>query len=447
MVRDLIARTRVSISVEWFRRGSAGLYVGRVLRKVLVGIAVLAVLMAGIGTARLVLPRGDAADGAVKQLRFLREEIEAGADQDAQRQFPEGYFFLNVLYGLTWVQVGLEDSGRAAEAARQARWSLERIKSPDGTAPFDASLTPRYGIFHAGWTNWLRGGLIALHQSEAKEIDEYTSASVEIASAFRRSKTPYLQAYPGQAWPVDSTVAMASLSLYDELVAPRFAKNTAAWVASVKKQLDPETGLMPHQTAPVTTGARATSQSIIHRFLVEIDPGFARSQYEVFRDKFVTKVGVREYPKGIGGKGDVDSGPLLLGISLSATAVTMGAARVQHDPLADRLGREGDLLGLPVSGLRTKRYVFGLLPIGDAFVVWSATALPLVADEQPELSSGSWWWRVPWLMLLWLPVLVLWALIRWRGRRVYGYADRKPQRTIPGVAGTADEPDQTAASG
>ncbi|TDO49409.1 hypothetical protein EV643_106381 [Kribbella sp. VKM Ac-2527] len=448
MLLNLIGWTRVSISVEWFRRGYTGLYVGRVLRKLLVGIAAFAVLVAGVGTARLVLPRDDAADGAVKQLRYLREEIEAGADHDAQRQFPEGYFFLNVLYGLTWVQVGLEDSARAPEAALQARWALDRIKSPDGTAPFDPSLRPRYGVFHAGWTNWLRGGLIALKQSEAREIDEYTSASVELASAFRRSKTPYLQAYPGQAWPVDSTIAMASLSLYDELVAPRFARTTSAWIAAVKKQLDPETGLMPHQAAPVVTGARATSQSIIHRFLVEIDAGFARSQYEVFRERFVTKVGVREYPKGIGGKGDVDSGPLLLGISLSATAVTMGAARVQHDPLADQLGREGDLIGLPVSGLRTKRYAFGLLPIGDAFVAWSATARPLVADEQPELYSGSWWWRVPWLILLWLPVLVLLGLIRWRGRRrVHGYADRKPQCAIPGVAGAADQPDQTAASG
>lgn len=400
------------------------------LRKLLVGIAAVAVLVAGVGTARLVLPRGDPADGAVKQLRFLREEIEAGADNEAQRLFPEGYFFSNVLYGLTWVQVGLTDREQAPEAARQARWALARLKSAAGTAPFDASLRPEYGVFHAGWTNWLRGGLIALQQSEADEVAEYTRSSVEIATAFRISRSPYLQAYPGQAWPVDSTVAIASLSLYDKLVAPRFEPITTSWLANVRKQLDPATGLMPHQVQPSVTGARATSQSIIHRFLVEIDPAFARSQYELFREKFVTRVGVREYPKGTGGKGDVDSGPLILGHSLSATVVTLGAARVQHDPLEDRLGRLGDLLGVPVSGTKTKRYAFGALPIGDAFLAWSATARPFVAAEQPRLTTNSWWWRTPWLILLWLPPLIFVLLLARRGRGPTARRARRARRQL-----------------
>jgi len=156
---------------------------------------------------------------------------------------------------------------------------------------------------------------------------------------------------------------------------------------------------------------------MIQRFLVEIDPAFARAQYEIFKDRFVAGLGVREYPKGVGGQGDVDSGPLILGISLSATVVTMGAARVEHDPLADRLAREGDLLGLPVSGLKTKRYALGLVPIGDAFLAWSASARPIVAAEQPELESGPGWWRGPWLLLIWLPALLLWGLLRSRRRR------------------------------
>ncbi|MEV0803960.1 hypothetical protein AB0I34_40145 [Kribbella sp. NPDC050281] len=387
------------------------------LRKLLIGVAVIATLVAGVGTARLVLPRSDPTGGVVKQLAFLRAKIEGGADHAAQKQFPEGYFFLNVLYGLTWVQVGLADPERSVDAATEARWALNRLESPDGTAVFDASLRPRYGVFHAGWTNWLRGGLIALQHSDAAEFDEFTSASVELATAFRTAKTPYLEAYPGQAWPVDSAVAIASLRLYDDLVAPRFGRIATNWVAAVKTKLDPGTGLIPHQVAPVTTGARASSQSIIQRFLVEIDPVFARAQYDIFRDRFVGGIGVREYPDGVDGVADVDSGPLILGISLSATVVTMGAAQVQHDPLADRLGREGDLLGLPISGLKTKRYLFGALPIGDAFLAWSASARPIVAGDQPERDDGSGWWRGPWLLVLWLPALILWCLVRFRRRR------------------------------
>ena len=387
------------------------------LRKLLIGVAVIATIVAGVGTARLVLPRADPTGGVVKQLAFLRAEIEGGADHAAQKQYPEGYFFLNALYGLTWVQVGLADPDRSVDAAAEVRWTLDRLRSADGTAPFDASLRPQYGVFYAGWTNWLRGGLIALKQSDAAEIDAFTSESVEIATAFRTAKTPYLQSYRGQAWPVDSVVAIASLRLYDELVAPRFGRIATNWVAAVRTKLDPATGLLPHQVAPATIGARGSSQALVQRFLVDIDPAFARAQYEIFRDKFVTGVGVREYPKGVGGKGDADSGPLILGMSLSASAVTIGAARVQHDPLADQLAREGDLLGLPFTGLKTKRYLFGAVPIGDAFLAWSASARPLVADEQPELDGGSYWWRLPWLVVLWLPALILWGFVGFSRRR------------------------------
>jgi hypothetical protein len=137
----------------------------------------------------------------------------------------------------------------------------------------------------------------------------------------------------------------------------------------------------------------------------------------------------------VDGSGYVDSGPLVLGISLSATAVTLGAARVHHDSLADALASEGDLVGVPVSGLHSKRYAFGVLPIADAFLVWSATARPpWVASPQPAFWTGDgWWWRLPWLLLLLLPPLVLWGLVRFaipRGtsRRTdgSGAADQQP---------------------
>ncbi|MFD3402932.1 hypothetical protein ACFWUU_19760 [Kribbella sp. NPDC058693] len=383
------------------------------LRKLVIGVAVIATLVAGVGTARLVL---DPTGGVVKQLAFLRAEISGGADRAAQKQFPEGYFFLNALYGLSWVQVGLDDPVRSADATAEVRWSLDRLASADGTAPFDASLQPQYGVFYAGWTNWLRGGLIALGHSDAADLDTFTSESVELATAFRTAKTPFLAAYPGQAWPVDSAVAIASLRQYDALIAPRFGQIARNWVTMAKTKLDPATGLLPHQVAPQVVGARGSSQAMIQRFLVDIDPTFARTQYEIFKDKFVTGAGVREYPKGTGGKGDVDSGPLVLGMSLSATVVAMGAARVHNDPLGDRLSREGELIGLPFSGLKTKRYVFGAVPIGDAFLAWSTSARPLVAPEQPRLDGGSGWWRLPWLVVLWLPALILWGALRLRHR-------------------------------
>ncbi|MFF3856292.1 hypothetical protein [Micromonospora sp. NPDC002575] len=430
--------------------------------------AVLLTAAALLGVVRLVAPATAGPDGeppgVARQLAFLRAALDDGAGEDAQALFPEGYFFAHALYGLARVELGLrKPAGRRAGELREARWALARLESPAGTAPFDPGLTPAYGIFWQGWTNWLRGGILALQPADRRDPAEaarFTEASAAIGAAFDASGTPYLAAYPGQAWPVDSTVAVASLRLHDALLPaalppaapstevppgapstevppgapstevppgappPRFAGTVARWLDGVRQRLDPRTGLLPHRVDAATGApaevARATSQSVIQRFLVDVDPAFARAQYLTFRDRFVASPlglgpAVREYPDGMAGPGDVDSGPLLLGVSLSATVVTLGAAQSQGDAaLAGALANYGDLAGLPVDTPATRRYAFGVLPVGDAFLAWSKTARPWVADQpDPPPATVRWWWRLPLLAALllvgalgWLPELI-----------------------------------------
>jgi hypothetical protein len=388
------------------------------LRKIL---AAIITLLALIGAVRLVTPADDD-PGVRRQLAFLREELEHGADTDAQALFPEGYYFLNVLYGLTWVELGRRgvEPGKAAD---EATWALSRLESPAGRAPFDAAAVPAYGVFWAGWTNWLRGGLLTIRDDPAQRA-RLVTGSRALAAAFDASPTPFLQAYPGQAWPCDSTVAIASLRLAGQVTgSAEFAPSVDRWVSRARGLLDPATGLLPHYADPVTgvalTGARGTSQAIIQRFLADVDPVFAREQYPLFRERFLARPlglgpAIREYPHGTDGAADVDSGPLILGISLSTTVVTIGAARVNGDEaLAGALANFGELAGLPLSTFTTKRYAFGLLPVGDAFLAWSKAATPWTTPRPagpPAVISP--WWRLPLLALLlltglspWLPAL------------------------------------------
>jgi hypothetical protein len=98
--------------------------------------------------------------------------------------------------------------------------------------------------------------------------------------------------------------------------------------------------------------------------------------------------------------------------------VTLGAARVQGDDrLAGALAGTGDVVGVPVDTPWTRRYALGVLPIGDAFVAWSKTARPWVADPPPAPEPDrSRWWRLPLLAVLLVAGAVPW-LIRWRVRR------------------------------
>jgi hypothetical protein len=382
---------------------------------------------------RLYLPR--AADygpdrvGAdvVPQLRFVGAALRDGAGERMQALFPEGFFFSHALYGLAWVEVGLRQPAAApfrARALREARWALAQLDSPAGLAPFAPSLDPPYGVFYAGWSGWLRGGALLLQDPAGRdpgEVARFAADCAALAAAFDRGPGPFLTAYPGQAWPVDSVVAIAALRLHDRLLPPRFDATIARWLAAARARLDPATGLLPHRAEPRTgrplEGARGSSQSIIARFLVEVDPDWGREQYARFRGQFVTTLGgipgVREYPPGVAGRGDVDSGPLLAGLSASATVVALGAAIVHGDrALADPLLHTGEAAGLPLSWRGTKRYALGQLPVGDAFLVWAKTARPWLAPAEPITLPPVVrpWWRLPLhglslalVALLWLP--------------------------------------------
>lgn len=376
----------------------------------------------------------------VPQLNFIGTALRDEAGEQMQDLFPEGFFFAHVLYGLAWVDVGLRvpaGTSLHAQALAESTWALARLDSPQGRAPFSAALDPPYGVFYLGWSNWLRGGVLTLQPKESRsaaEVDRFQTDCLALEQAFNRNPVPFLSAYPGQAWPVDSVVAIAVLRLHDHLFTPRFGATIQGWLQATQRYLDPMTGLLPHRVDPMTgeliEGTRGSSQSLVLRFLIEIDPSIGRTQYALFREQFVAPFlgapGVREYPMNVIGQGDIDSGPLIAGYSASATVVMIGSAQVYGDrEVASALIQASETVGLPIDWGKTKRYALGVLPIGDAFLVWAKTSRPWVtpwaAAELP--SVVNWWWRLPLngaaliiIVLIWLPTLGVLAGRSARGR-------------------------------
>jgi hypothetical protein len=356
----------------------------------------------------------------VPQLYAIRAALERGAGEDMQALFPEGYFFTHALYGLSWVNAGLADSDLRTEALREARWAWSRLDSPAGRAPFSESLAPPYGVFYVGWRSWLLGGILKLQRPDdgnPLEAEVFQSDCEALAAAFDANPHPYLPAYPGQAWPVDSVVAMAALRLHDDLFPARYAGTRERWLAAL-----PRDELLPHQVNPRNglslDDPRGTSQSLIPRFLYEIDPAAGLRHYRQFRQTLVRPFlgvpGVMEFAGG-GGAGDVDSGPLLLGFSASATVNLIGEASVLGDEdVANALISASEAAGWPWEWGGSKTYALGALPVGEAFLVWNKTSRPWVADapavEYPSVMSGLWRWpfhgvTIAIVLAVWLPFL------------------------------------------
>ncbi len=163
--------------------------------------------------------------------------------------------------------------------------------------------------------------------------------------------------------------------------------------------MDPESGLIPHAVSAKTDatliGARGSSQSLINSFLPEIDPSFAEEQFEIYKNNFLDHrlflPGVREYPSGQDGAGDIDSGPVIWGIGGAASIVGVRAMGVnQHWEGHFMIKNCIEAFGMPITLSGKKRYVFGQLPMADVFIAWSNA---VDKNEHDKKVPFGWSWK------------------------------------------------------
>jgi hypothetical protein len=322
---------------------------------------------------------------AVSHLAWIREKLADGAGQSMQRLFPEGFFFCHALYGLAWVEIGLRSAEHRVMAAREARRALTNVESAAGKEAFLPELPPGHGMFYAGWRNHLQAGVVLLTGDEGEKAQLRSRCDALVQALTASPAWPWLASYRDQVWPCDAPPGIHAMCVYDSVTGEdRYADFAARWLEAVNQNLSPEFGMVTHVADPGSGRPlgppRATSQTIILRFLADIDPTFASAQYERFQTHFHDSIlgvpAILEYPHGIDAPGDVDSGPLIAGVSASATVVGMGVAQIYGDHEFSRaISQFGETVGLPC-GIGRRRYLGGMLPVGDAFVVHATTARP-----------------------------------------------------------------------
>lgn len=342
----------------------------------------------------------------VLQLNFLEKKLkEDNLGRRMQTIFPEGYVFINALYGLAWAELaqpGTLDLNLRTRAIDQAVYAYEAVNSNTGQSTFSPSLSPEFGIYYSGWRNYLLAKVLQIpgeFDAKTSYYQTFKARCEEIADAFRQHQSPYLSSYSGQSWPADSFLAIASLAIHDKLYDPVYKQEIDNWLQKVRSRLDDETGMLAHkadsETGEVSETPRGGSMALMLRLLAEINPELAKEQYQLFKENFVsTALGlpmVREYPKGSFGLGDIDSGPVILGTGFAGTIVSIGTFKTfGEDKRAYRQYRTVTAFGLARKDERAKSYLLGMLPMADAFIAWSRTA-PLLLETELSGDSSSFW--------------------------------------------------------
>ena len=300
----------------------------RMLKRAVVLLLGLASLLATLHVARAAIPGIRGTQAVSSQLTWLRR-VNPRAAPEMQRLFPEGEFFQWALSGLAAGRLARDGVDPADNLAL-----LEEAIAATGASQvvdrFGAGDPLPHGAFYHGWRLLLLVDRAALTGDPAQRAEVETEAR-RILTALQADPLP--ASYPGRAWPCDVVVALAAAHRAAGLVElPGLPAVTRQWFAAVETHRDPS-GLLIHRRGGDV--ARGSSQAIIQAFLPDIDPVRAAREWRVFKEQFVVSelglVGVREYPRGVADDGDVDSGPLVAGVSASASAVTLAAARRNGD--------------------------------------------------------------------------------------------------------------------
>lgn len=195
-----------------------------------------------------------------------------------------------------------------------------------------------------------------------------------------------LETYPGEAYPVDNAGIVASIMLHQRTTGADHREIIAAALDNYRKRwTDPVTGLL-YQSIATNTGRsnqvpRASGTTLAAFLLSYGDPVLAGElSAAVNKGLAGSWLGfgyVREYPAEVNaGHGDVDSGPVILGISPSGTGFSLAGSRLTGDR-EHFVGayRTAHLLGTPVNHGAHRFFVTGG-PIGNAIMLAMLTAQP-----------------------------------------------------------------------
>lgn len=367
-------------------------------------------------------PSGTVTD-VYMQMNFLENELKNNRLSDKMQEiYPEGYIFINTLYGLAWCELALadprQDTSLKNKALNEALFAYEQVNSERAKLPFDKSLYPECGMYYFGWKNYLLSKILLIDTAFAGHeilINEYNAGCYAIKQLLNERENPYIHTYPGNTWPADMFTAVASLKNFDRIFGNKYDAEIRNWIMKVRADLDPMTGMIPHKVNSVsgliTQNPRGSSMSLTLRLLAEIDTVFAAEQYILLEQNFVSSVlGIpylREYPTGVDGKGDVDSGPVIFGIGFSGTIVMIGTyASLGYADLSEKQYRTINTFGYGTTSGDKKMYILGKYPMADAFIAWGiASGLKNIAvKKNKEL------WLTSFNVLSLFLIILLWTL-------------------------------------
>jgi hypothetical protein len=251
-----------------------------------------------------------------------------------------------------------------------------------------ASLAGDHGHAYLGWPALALGMARLVDPAFPPELAAQHDALIgAVERRLLASPTGLIETYPGEAYPTDVAAVAGAIAVHARVARVSHDAVLRHWAERVRtRQIDPATSLVL-QRMDATTGAphddpRASGTGLAAYFAGFADRDLARLLATGALRQLRTRLGfggLREYPPARDGPGDVDSGPVILGISVAATGFALAPARAFGDRDAFvALYRTVDLFGMPTADADRRRFTIGG-PIGNALLLALLTSGPELA--------------------------------------------------------------------
>jgi hypothetical protein len=269
------------------------------------------------------------------------------------------------------IEEALRAPMREFDAARWGEDPLETLSGPQGH------------VGYLGHLNWMLGAYRFLG-GDGRFDTVHQAIAAALARRLRASPIYCAETYPGETYLPDNVVVLASLRNADPLFGTQHGEVAARWLTVARERLlDPRTGLLVFgidRAGNHVEGSRGSGAGWNSLYLPFIHQEFAKEQYTGLQRHLVRHLpfglmGVREYPHGVFRFGDVDSGPVLAGLSPSGTGFAVAGARHAGDVhLLGGLLLTTEAVGSSIQWHGRRRYLFAPL-VGEAIMLATKTAV------------------------------------------------------------------------
>lgn len=253
-----------------------------------------------------------------------------------------------------------------------------------GTDALD-SLDTDYGqIGYLGHLNFMLSALSLLGSGEAhQELFEKVTAA--LARRMEQAHSHYLETFPGAIFTADNMVVAASVANFDKVYGPTHTKLLENWVRATREKIcEKRSGLIPFYVDAEGNGLgvpRGSGVGWNSFYLPFIDQGLADEQYALMKELLLRELPLgfaafREYMPFDRGGADIDSGPVLFGLSTSGTGFGLAGAHWHQDQSVEQgILRTAEFVGMTVGGKERRRYLLAPL-VGDAIMLAMRSAHP-----------------------------------------------------------------------